>query len=272
MLISVIIPTFNRKNYCQRAIESVFAGTYKNIEVIVIDDGSTDGTDELLSKCDFPIQYFKTKNQGVSKARNFGVDKAKGQWISFLDSDDLWLENKLSKQVKLLEENPGLRLVHAEEIWIRNGVRVNQMNKHKKSGGDIFEASLKLCLISPSAVLLEKSLFIEMGGFREDFVVCEDYDLWLKIASIYPVGFVKEPLIKKFGGHDDQLSRKFFAMDYWRVRSLSWILEHRELDEDKRESVLRVLKKKCRILLNGYKKHQNFKDYDEVEKILTSHL
>ncbi len=270
MLISVIIPTFNREKEVVRAIESVYLGTYKDIEIIVVDDGSTDETSKTLARLDIPIKFITTKNRGVSAARNLGVTYARGEWIAFLDSDDTWLENKLEAQVALLRNCPELRLIHGEEIWIRNGVRVNQMKKHQKSGGDIFVKSLKLCLISPSAVMLQKSLLEEMGGFREDFEVCEDYDLWLKITSLYPVGFVETPIIKKFGGHEDQLSRKFFAMDYWRVRSLSWIMINRKLGEDKLEPLKSVLEKKCKVLLNGYKKHDNMTHYSEIEGIFKS--
>ncbi len=249
-----------------RAINSVLAQTYKEFELIVVDDGSTDGTKELLS--DLDLKYIYTPNKGVSHARNRGVEAANGKWIAFLDSDDEWLPTKLERQIEYLKDNPDCQLVHGEEIWIRNGVRVNQMNKHKKSGGDIFIRSLKLCLISPSAVILRKELLLQMEGFREDFEVCEDYDLWLKITSLYQVGFIKTPILKKYGGHEDQLSRKFFAMDYWRVKSMVWVFGNRDLDTDKKLSLLKVLKKKCEVLLKGYEKHQNLTHFKEVEGYL----
>ena len=270
MKISVIIPTFNRADTILRAVDSVLAQSYKDFELIVIDDGSSDNTYHVLSPYieRNQLHYFKQENKGVSAARNYAVKKSNGHWISFLDSDDSWLPHKLETQVDYINSNPSCSLVHGEEIWIRNGKRVNPKKKHAKSGGDIFVRSLELCLISPSAVILRRELFDHMGGFREDFEVCEDFDLWLKITSLYEVGFIKEPIINKYGGHQDQLSRKYFAMDLWRVRSIAWILENRSLSDLKREKALNILKHKCEVLINGYKKHDNLKDLDEVEKIL----
>lgn len=272
MLVSVIIPTFNRASTIIRAVDSVLAQSYQDFELIIVDDGSTDNTKELLAQYiqENKVIYLYQENGGVSKARNYAVSKAKGQWISFLDSDDAWLENKLELQVRYIESHPETKLIHGEEIWIRNGKRVNPKKKHQKSGGQIFKRSLELCLISPSAVMLRRDLFLEMDGFREDFEVCEDFDLWLKITSLYEVAFIEEPIIMKFGGHEDQLSRKFFAMDYWRIKSLFWILENRELDRDLQCDVIDVILRKGRVLITGYRKHQNLKDLPEVESIVES--
>jgi glycosyltransferase involved in cell wall biosynthesis len=265
--VSVVIPTYNRASVLGRAIDSVLAQTYTNFEVIVVDDGSTDNTQELLSKYEDRIVTITQPNAGVSCARNNGVLKSSGEWIAFLDSDDSWLPNKLELQMKYIDSNPRYNLVHGEEIWIRNGKRVNPKNKHAKSGGDIFLRSLELCLISPSAVILKKDLYNRMEGFREDYEVCEDYDLWLKICSLEEVGFITTPIINKFGGHEDQLSRKFFAMDFWRVKSIKWILENRDLSIEKREHAKEVLLQKTEVLINGYNKHKNFENIEEVSKI-----
>ena len=270
MKISVIIPTFNRAKLLERAIKSVLLQTYAPSEVIVIDDGSNDDTKEVVSKFD-TVTYLYQDNSGVSAARNKAVHYAKGDWVSFLDSDDEWLPHKLQKQVELLNQLPNLNIVHGEEIWIRNGVRVNQMKKHKKSGGDIFIPSLKLCLISPSAVMIKRDFLISEGLFKEDFTVCEDYDLWLRLTSRFPVGFVEEPIIKKYGGHEDQLSRKYFAMDYWRVKSIDDVLMRFDLSIEKREPAIKVLLKKTKILLKGYEKHQNFKHFDEIKELLNKY-
>ena len=199
---SVIIPTFNREHVLQRAVESVLEQDFKDFELLIIDDGSTDKTIDLVNKIKgnhlngHKIKYIKTDNFGVSAARNLGIKYSSGKWISFLDSDDEWLSNKLSLQITLLKDQKH-NWCHGEEIWIRNGKRVNSKNKHQKAGGDQFIRSLKLCLISPSTVLIKKEIFDEIGLFREDFPVCEDYDLWLRISSIYKIAFVKEPIIKK---------------------------------------------------------------------------
>ncbi|MFT6631187.1 MAG: glycosyltransferase involved in cell wall biosynthesis [Bacteriovoracaceae bacterium] len=263
---SVIIPTFNRAQTLNRAIESVLRQTYKNFELIIVDDGSTDTTQSILNN--YPqLKVIKQENQGVSHARNTGVKEARAEWVCFLDSDDEWLEGKLELQEQFLKDHPELNCIHGEEIWIRNGVRVNQKKKHQKGGGSQFLSSVKVCFISPSTVCLTKVVLEEFGGFREDFEVCEDYDLWLKITSKYDIGFIDRPLIKKYGGHVDQLSTKFVGMDYWRIKSIDWILKNRDLCKEMKFETVKILLKKCKILMKGYVKHNNLKNYGEVEKI-----
>jgi glycosyltransferase involved in cell wall biosynthesis len=263
--ISVIIPTLNRSTTIIRAIESILAQTFKNYEIIVIDDGSTDNTKELISSYD--LKYVFTENRGVSYARNLGVEMAKGEWIAFLDSDDEWLPTKLEEQILYSNDKPDILLIHTDEIWIRDGVRVNPPKKYKKGGGDQFIPNLKLCAIGPSTSMLKKDIFLELGGFRVDLPCCEDYDFWLKFTSLYEVGFIDKLLINKYGGHADQLSVQFVAMDYYRVLSLSWILDNRELSKVKEETLLKVLKKKCEILMKGYIKHRNLDNLDTVQDI-----
>lgn len=281
--ISVIIPTYNRASVLSRAVESVLAQSYKNWELIIVDDGSTDHTAEILKAYSQnpQIKIIRTSNQGVSAARNKAIGQAQGLWVAFLDSDDQWLEDKLEKQVEYTLKHPEIKIIHGEEIWIRNGVRVNPMKKHKKAGGQIFSQALKLCCISPSTVLVKKDLFNEVGMFREDFPVCEDYDLWLKICSKYPIGFVEDFLIKKYGGHDDQLSKKMKAMDYWRVLAIADCIKYQELTLEQKAEALSEFDKKTKILLKGYRKHQNLMSYDDVfnlryfvsnrDKLLESH-
>jgi len=268
---SVIIPTFNRRHVLSRAIDSVLNQSFKDFELIIVDDGSSDETQTYLDTIK-DLQVFKTikpeEPSGVSVARNVGVANANANWICFLDSDDEWMTQKLEKQYRWIKENPGARLVYGQERWVRNSKRVNKMNKHTKGGGDLFERSIELCLIGCSTVCLEKSLINELGGFREDFPVCEDYDLWLKVTSLYKVGFIEDELIIKYGGHKDQLSRKFKAMDYYRIKSMNWILKNRTLTPVRRELILTSMKTKCEILLKGYEKHNNLDNYAEVLYIL----
>ncbi len=276
--ISVIIPTYNRAKELERAVNSVLNQNYTNFDLWIIDDGSTDETSKVIEKfqsktlkedSDFKpaIHYIKTENQGVSAARNLGIRHSKGNWCAFLDSDDEWLKDKLSRQVKFCIDNPDIKIIHGEEIWIRRGKRVNQKKIHQKSGGRIFQKCLKLCLISPSAVMIERALLEEMNGFNEDFVVCEDYDLWLKITSKYTVGYIKEPLITKYGGHEDQLSHKFKAMDYFRVKSIHNLLESSKIEGEDKEKAKEEIVRKADILLLGYEKHNNLEHFNEIKEI-----
>lgn len=269
-LVSVIIPTYNRSAVIFRAIDSVFAQTYKNFELIIVDDGSTDETREHLRELidSNKIKYLKQENLGVSSARNLGVLNSKGSLITFLDSDDEWLPHKLQDQINYFIKNPHLKIVYGEEQWIRNGKRVNQKAIHKKSGGWIFSSCIQQCLIAPSSVMLTRILFNEMGGFDESFVVCEDYDLWLKISSTNEIGFITTPLIVKHGGHDDQLSKKYFAMDFWRLKSMFNILQTRELNPSDKLILIESMKKRGEILMKGYQKHGNTDAQQLVSKML----
>ncbi|MEK9630222.1 MAG: glycosyltransferase [Nitrospinota bacterium] len=257
-LVSVIIPTFNR-DYCLE--ESICSVLLQNgFELIVVNDGSNDDTEKVLAN--FPeIEVINLpENRGVSYARNRGIEKAKGSLICFLDSDDLWEKGKLESQVRWMQDHPECMAVYTDEIWIRNGVRVNPMNKHQKYSGDIFRQCLPLCIVSPSSVMLRKPVLDEVGGFDESMPVCEDYDLWLRIAVRYPFKFLNDKLIVKRGGHEDQLSRKYWGMDRWRVYALEKLLRGDELTAQQREWVVETLIKKSNILIQGFEKRGKTKD------------
>ena len=251
MNISVIIPTHNRAHTISQAIESVLKQSLPPTEIIIIDDGSTDGTAELVQN-KFPnCRYLHQQNQGVSSARNSGISAASGEWLAFLDSDDEWMPDKLAAQASALECNPEAHLCHTEEIWIRNGKRVNQMKKHAKRGGWIFQHCLPLCAISPSSVIIHHSLFEAVGLFDEKLPACEDYDLWLRICAFYPTLFIETPQIIKHGGHEDQLSRKHWGMDRFRIQALEKIIAHPKLSPADRQAASEVLIKKAGILAQG---------------------
>ena len=264
--VSVIIPTHNRASVLARALRSVASQTLRPEEVIVVDDGSTDETQELIAR-DFPeATYIRQENQGVSAARNCGIARASGNWVAFLDSDDEWLAEKLEKQLEALEASPEYRLCHSEEIWIRGGRRVNPMKKHAKHGGWIFRKCLPLCAISPSSVLVRRDLLEEVGLFDTALPVCEDYDMWLRICSRHAVLFVEEPLIIKHGGHADQLSRRYWGMDRFRIRALEKIIESGHLTPEDRQAAVDVLIEKTEVYMNGARKRGKWSEVDEYRK------
>jgi len=223
----------------------------------VVDDGSTDETEQLLSRHYPQVNYVYQSNAGVSSARNAGVALTRGHWLAFLDSDDEWMPNKLERQLQEINSNNTFPLVHCDEIWIRNGVRVNAMHKHQKAGGEIFERCLPLCVISPSAVMIKRRLFEEVGGFDESLPACEDYDLWLRICSRHPVLYIEEALLRKYGGHDDQLSRQHWGMDRFRVKALVTLLNTGNLRPQQTQLTRAMLVNKCEILAQGAGKRGN---------------
>ena len=285
MRISVVIPVHNRSRLLARALSSVAQQSYPPREVLVVDDGSSDdpqAVQHLWHKAypNLPLRWFRTHSHeasqrqrvsaasggarkrqrvgedtmsrvsGVSYARNLGIREARGEWIALLDSDDKWLPHKLQLQVTHLQKKPQLQIVHGEEIWLRNGVRVNPRKIHRKSGGKIFFSCLPRCVLSPSAVLIKKSLFAQVGLFAEDLPVCEDYDLWLRITARYEVGFVEQAIVVKYGGHRDQLSRQYAAIDCYRALALSRLLPQLACPQQ-RAAVLAELQRKVAIVLRG---------------------
>ena len=264
-MVSVVIPTYDRIETLPRALDSVMAQTFSGFELIVVDDGSTDATDEMILR-DYPHALLhRQENTGVSSARNAGVALASGEWIAFLDSDDAWLPEKLERQLSALSKEPELRMSHTDEIWIRNGKRMNQPKEYAKSGGRIYHLCLPLCCICPSSVLLRRDLFDEVGGFDETFPVCEDYDLWLRITSREPVHYLDETLVRKYGGHGDQLSTTVWGLDRYRVRALEKLLSQKTLSLVDRLLTKETLIKKLRILTEGARKRGNRELVEEYE-------
>jgi GT2 family glycosyltransferase len=252
-LVSVIIPTFDRRSMVGDAVESVLKQSHSRYELIVVDDGSQDGTVERLQRYGSRITVLSQPHRGVAAARNSGVRWSGGKYLAFLDSDDLWHPSKLETQIAFMEWNSGIQICQTEEIWVRNGVRVNPKKRHHKPSGDIFRASLDLCLVSPSAVMMTRELFMRLGGFDETFDVCEDYDLWLRIAVDTPVLLIPEPLVVKRGGHGDQLSRSTWGLDRFRILALEKLLRS-SLGGEKRRWAMEVLAGKVAILAQGARK------------------
>ena len=267
--VSVIIPTLNRINTLQRAIDSVIAQSFKSIEIIVVDNGSSDGSVNMLKKYYPTVKLIHEHKSGVSASRNKGIKYAKSPWIAFLDSDDAWDQKKLEKQINLLHNSHDkYRLIHTNEIWIRNGKQINQMKKHQKFGGYIFNQCLSLCCISPSSVLIDRSIFDDMGLFNENLPVCEDYDMWLRICSKEEVLFIDEKLTFKYGGHKDQLSKSYWGMDRFRVNSIENLILNYDLNTDQKNKSMATLIKKLKIIINGAKKRNNSSVINEYTKKL----
>ena len=219
--VSVVIPTHNRRKTLTGAVESVRSQTFRDWELLIVDDGSSDGTYRDWSESGDPrIRCLRTEHRGVSAARNLGIQQARFPWIAFLDSDDTWLPKKLETQLKALESNPDHLAVHSDEIWIRRGRRVNPKKIHRKYGGWVYRYSLPRCVISPSSILVSRKLLDRCGAFDEDFAVCEDYELWLRMFARHPIWFVDRPLLVKTGGHADQLSRSTWGLDRFRLRAM----------------------------------------------------
>lgn len=279
MLITAIIPTYNRVTHLERAIASVVAQSQPCCELIVIDDGSTDGTTSLVKRltanASIPIRLLYQENQGAAAARNSGIRLARGQLLAFLDSDDWWLPHKLSLQGAAMQANPQALIAHTREIWFRHGQRVNQKKKHDPPAGDIFAASLRMCVVGMSTVMVRRKVFDRYGMFTESLPCCEDYDLWLRVGSRESFLLIAEALTGKEGGRPDQLSvihRQ--GMDVYRIRSLCQLLDETWLSPDQRQAASAELARKCRIYGQGCIKHgrvQEGQAYLELGAYYQSH-
>jgi glycosyltransferase involved in cell wall biosynthesis len=248
--VSVIIPTYNRGWILKEAVDSVLAQNFQGFELIVVDDGSDDNTPEILVSFGNRIKAISQKNKGVSSARNRGIASSFGEYIAFIDSDDLWLPGKLSAQLAFFKNNPDALICQTEEIWVKNGKRVNPGKRHKKISGFNFEKSLELCLVSPSAVMMKRRLFDITGLFDETLPACEDYDMWLRVNSRYPIYLIDTPLVVKRGGHKDQLSG-IHSLDKYRIQSIINLIKNEKLSEVQLKSAIKVLKEKCRVYSDG---------------------
>ncbi|MFQ5900195.1 MAG: glycosyltransferase [Thermodesulfobacteriota bacterium] len=268
--ISVIIPVFNRKGWIAASVESVLKQTLPAREVIVVDDGSDDGTIDVLAPYKDRLTILVLpENRGVAAARNAGIAEASCPWVCFLDSDDLWKADKLERQQRFLNAHPFYEILQCEEVWIRNGRRVNPCRHHEKPRGWIWEPSLTRCLVSPSAVMMRRGLIERLGGFDENLPVCEDYDLWIRISRDHVVGLDPTPSVIKHGGHEDQLSGSYPAMDSFRVKALLKALK-KEKEMRYRDELIRVLRQKLTILIQGSRKRMRFEKCREYETILNS--
>ncbi len=269
MKISVIIPTFNRSEFIVNTINSVLNQTYSVAEIIVIDDGSIDDTAMIIEKLSIntdKIKYISQENRGVSSARNLGILNASNNWICFLDSDDIWNTDKIEQQVIFHTKNPAILFSHTQEQWLFNNKIIKQKKHQSKKSGFCFKENIANTLIGASTVMIHKSILNHIGHFDEELLVCEDYDLWLRILYKYEVGFIDKELIKKIAGHKNQLSFSTPLMDIFRIKVLQKHIKSKYTHE-----IQDMIVKKCDILIKGAIKHSN-NDIESYYKKLRSRI
>ncbi len=272
ILVSVIIPVYNRYEQLEEAVNSILRQTINDYEIIIVDDGSEDERIEWFSVSN-GLKYYKIERTGMpGLVRNKGFGIARGNYTAFLDSDDLWNIYKLEKQLKYLRENPEYRIVHTKEIWIRNGKLLSQKKQKHRRVGDIFKDALKKCIVGPSTVLLESSLFEEFGGFREDLEIAEDYEFWLRLLSKHKIGYIDESLIIKRDGDWEQLSKKYDQIEIFRINGLKDLIENGFFEGEKLELAKEELLRKLGIYMTGLIKRGKTKEYEKWEKYISDYL
>ena len=267
---SVIIPTYNRKSFLPIAVNSVLEQTFSDFELIIIDDGSTDKTQESRKTYrDRRIKYFRQENKGPASARNSGVKKSRGEFIAFLDSDDRFCRDKLEVTYSYIQTNPDYKIFHTDEVWYRSGQLLPQKNYHRKPSGFVFKQALKLCCVSPSTAVIKKDIFDDIGLFDEEFLACEDYDFWLRVTAKYPVYLIHKALTIKEGGRADQQSKKYPAMDKFRIKSMHKLLTSNSLTEKQYYLAYEELKGKCYIYIKGARKRGNTKEIKYYQDMIS---
>jgi len=273
MLVSVIIPTRDRAGLVMRAVASVLAQTHGALDVLVVDDGSTDDTqDRLVRLDDSRVRLLRhDRPRGVSAARNAGLAAARGDYLALLDSDDTWLPTKVERLLAFARAND-YAICQNQEIWMRDGKRVNPGRDQRKMAGDFFEAALVRCLVSPSSVLFSREFVETVGTFDETLPACEDYDLWLRALLRYPVGLLDEWLTVRYGGRPDQLSEAFIGMDLFRIRSMAKLLGRSDLTAWHRDCIRKELQHKAAVYVRGCLKNDRPEEAGRVRELVAGAL
>jgi glycosyltransferase involved in cell wall biosynthesis len=216
--VSVIIPAYNAEAFIGDTIQSALDQTYRDLEIIVVDDGSSDGTVARVSAFGDAVRLHQQRNGGVARARNTGVSLARGEWIAFLDSDDLWLPTKIEQQLSLA--NAVMTFTDRYNIGDRGDLPEIQSVCQPMEGGDIFEALLCGNFVTTTSVMMRRALFEQYGGFNVAFNGTEDWDLWLRVAADHDIGFCAQPLVR-YRLHRGGISRNFARMNRERLQVIS---------------------------------------------------
>ncbi len=279
--VSVIIPTYQRTQLLERAVRSVISQQGEiSYELIVVDDGSEEGVrrtnaslrEELERRGVRWIQL--EKNGGVAAARNTGAADATGDWIAFLDSDDVWGSDKLRAQLRFHGENPHFLVSQSTERWVRDGKAIRRPKHWQQRSGDLFAQAVERCSIGPSCVMIACEVWDELGGFDPRFRVCEDYELWLRLTARYQVGLVPDSSpagdasVEKHAGHEGQLSIETPAMDRWRLLALQKATTQQGYFGKRQTGMIRAaLRQKAEILQKGAEKRGLLRDASHYAQI-----
>ena len=260
--VSVIVPTYNRREMLLRALHSVFRQTVDCGEILVVDDASTDGSREYIESNIYQgwrsrLRWLNmSSNRGPAAARNLGITHAQGEMIAFLDSDDHWHPKKIERQTELMAHHPEYQISHTREKWLRHGQHLNQKKKHLAGHGDIFSHCLELCAVGMSTVMAYRRLFDLAGYFDEDMRCCEDYAFWLRVSCRFPFLLVDEQLTVKEGGRPDQISFQYRqGMDRLRIEAIDRLIRSGVLNAGQQREAIREMRRKCAIYGKGCLKH-----------------
>jgi glycosyltransferase involved in cell wall biosynthesis len=256
--VSVIIPTYNRAGLIARAIDSVLVQTFKDFELIIIDDGSKDNTKEAIKPFEGKIKYIYQNNGGISNARNRGIQESSGQYIAFLDSDDYWAPQKLEVQVKILDENPRVGIVYARMPIVNEHGEILGMKPNGISGKNFQELLRVWGDLPTSSVMTRRECFDRVGVFDNDLPPMEDIDMWLRIAHSYEIYEVEGQTLAYYWRHDHQITQDSIKVYLGLVKIHAKILK--TFEDIPRELIVHKLVKNQYTLSRIYYKHGRFEE------------
>ena len=239
-MVSIILPTYNRVNVIERAVYSILNQTYENFELIIVDDGSKDDTEQIVTAIeDKRIRYIALgQNRGPAAARNEGVRQSKYNYIAFQDSDDEWKSDKLEKQMKTLQENPDVAIVYHSYQTDRGVAYPQEWIAKEQRQGQIFPYLLRGNMIGTPTILMRKECFQAVGGFREDMRCIEDHEFVLRIAHEYPIAYIDENLLNVYTSLDSVnyqmehfITAKLYVIEKWKKEYLRYGLLEYVIDD-----------------------------------------
>lgn len=274
MKVSAIVLTYNRAHFVTEAIGSILDQTFKDFELIVVDNCSSDNTESVVkSSSDKRIRYFKNQNNGfMGVNRNYGIEKSSGEYIAFLDDDDLWLPEKLEKQIELLDSNKGLGLVYSDSYIMDSNGKLEENTYfygRRPVRGNTFDKLLENNLIPMLTVMIRKEVLNRVGVFNPRYKIALDYDLWLRIAAHYPIDFIEQPLAK-YRVYTESGSQKNVARLYREIiQILNWWLDKGTIDDKatgeikRREAWLHLS-----LMKQYFRENRHGKIFGELVKLL----
>lgn len=218
--VSAVIPAYNAARYLGEAIDSALAQTFRDLEIIVIDDGSTDDTARVVARYGGSVRSISQPNRGVSSARNRGIEESRGRYVAFLDADDVWMPAKLQRQLEALRENPQTRACYSAHLWVDDRLAPLRENRGPRRGTALEDLLRTGNVVgSPSSVIVERSIFSEVGGFSDAFSLCADWEMWVRIAARTEFAYINEPLVQ-YRVHADSMSRNVPLLEDESIRTL----------------------------------------------------
>ncbi len=279
-LVSIIIPAYNCAGLISQTLDSVFAQDYSNFEIIIVNDGSTDKTAEVVDEYirrsgSEKIKYYYQANGGVSAGRATGILTAKGKYIALLDADDLWTKDKLTKTVAFLESHPEAGMVFSDmeefsedgqlkDSYLKTRKRYRQIEAHPQPVPDAFEMLLEECVILPSTAVMPLSVLNKVGSFNPKLRICEDIDVWTRISLEYPIYCLLEPLVQR-RIHDGNMSNDRLFVDAGSIQFFEGLIERRpEVAARLPDGLRRHLSKL--YYQTGYLLLERRKDYSEARR------